>query len=146
MRILDAMILQMGRVASISIHEAIRNDYNAYHTHGFSSARSTGMLQQLQLDDGGPSNNRVMRSYLAALAHSALLQWYKRHKTAQRLASQDRHLDARSGELDELQSRPAPRCDPAAICAWYTAAAGLDPAGAVESWRRCASSARRSAI
>ncbi|MGH8733170.1 MAG: hypothetical protein ACREVB_05760, partial [Burkholderiales bacterium] len=77
----DAMILQMGRVASISIHEAIRRDYNAYHTHGFSSARRMGMLQQLQRDDGGPSSNRAMRSYLAALAHSALLQWYKQHRT-----------------------------------------------------------------
>ena len=33
------MILQMGRVASISIHEAIRNDYNAYHTHGLERAQ-----------------------------------------------------------------------------------------------------------
>jgi hypothetical protein len=77
----DAMILQMGRVASISIHEAIRSDYNAYHTHGFSNARSMDMLQRLQLDSEGPSSNRVMRTYLAAIAHSALLQWYKRHKT-----------------------------------------------------------------
>jgi hypothetical protein len=77
----DAMILQMGRVASISIHEALRRDYNAYHTHGISNARSMSMLQRLQLDGRGPSSNRVMRSYLAALAHSALLQWYKRHKT-----------------------------------------------------------------
>jgi len=124
----DAMILQMGRVASISIHEAIRSDYNAYHTHGFSSARSMDMLQRLQLDGAAPSSNRVMRSYLAAIAHSALLQWYKRHKTRNgarlKLITLTRDpVTWMSSHLVLRRYATLPQ-----IRAWYGAAAGLDPA------------------
>ena len=123
----DAMILQMGRVASISIHEAIRHDYNAYHTHGFSSARSTGMLQQLQLDNDGPSSNRVMRVHLAALAHSALLQWYKRHKTRNgaRLKIITLTRDPVSWMSSHLVLRRYATLPQ--IRGWYAAAAGLEP-------------------
>jgi hypothetical protein len=129
----DAIILQMGRVASISIHQAIRHDYNAYHTHGFSNARSVGMLQQLQRDDGGPSGNRAMRSYLAALAHSALLQWYKQHKTRNgaRLKIITLTRDPVSWMSSHLVLRRYATLPQ--IRAWYAAAAGLDPAGAVDA-------------
>jgi hypothetical protein len=124
----DAMILQMGRVASISIHEAIRGDYNAYHTHGISNARSMDMLQRLQLDGEGPSSNRVMRTYLAALAHSALLQWYKRHKTRNgarlKLITLTRDpVTWMSSHLVLRRYATLPQ-----IRAWHCAAAGLDPA------------------
>src|SRR5688572_11083303 len=124
----DAMILQMGRVASISIHEAIRRDYNAYHTHGFSNARSMDMLQRLQLDGEGPSSNRVMRTYLAAIAHSALLQWYKRHKTRNgarlKLITLTRDpVTWMSSHLVLRRYATLPQ-----IRAWYGAAASLDPA------------------
>lgn len=125
----DAMILQMGRVASISIHQAIRRDYNAYHTHGFSNARSAGMLQQLQLDDAEPDSNRVLRTYLAALAHSALLQWYKRHKTRNgaRLKIITLTRDPVSWMSSHLVLRRHATLPQ--ILAWHAAAAGLDPAG-----------------
>ena len=125
----DAMILQMGRVASISIHEAIRTDYNAYHTHGFSSARSADILQQLLQDDGGPSGNRMMRGYLAALAHGALLHWYKQHKT-------------RNGarlKIITLTRDPVSWMSSHLVLRRY---ATLPPS---TSWRRCAPLARRSA-
>jgi hypothetical protein len=124
----DAMILQMGRVASISIHEAIRSDYNAYHTHGFSNARSMDMLQRLQLDGEGPSSNRVMRTYLAAIAHSALLQWYKRHKTRNgaRLKLITLTRDPVSWMSSHLVLRRYATLPQ--IRAWYCAAAGVDPA------------------
>lgn len=127
----DAMILQMGRVASISIHQAIRRDYNAYHTHGFSNARSTGTLQQLRLDDAGPDSNRVLRSYLAALAHSALLQWYKRHKTRNdaRLKIITLTRDPVSWMSSHLVLRRHATLPQ--IRAWH-AAASLDPAGAAD--------------
>ena len=128
----DAMILQMGRVASISIHEALRNDYNAYHTHGFSNARSTDMLQRLQLDGGGPSSSRVMRTYLAALAHSALLHWYKRHKTRNgarlKLITLTREpVSWMSSHLVLRRYATLPQ-----ILAWYGAATGLGSAAAVD--------------
>lgn len=124
----DAMILQMGRVASISIHEAIRTDYNAYHTHGFSSARSADILQQLLQDDGGPSGNRMMRGYLAALAHGALLHWYKQHKTRNgaRLKIITLTRDPVSWMSSHLVLRRYATLPK--IRAWHVAAAGLDPA------------------
>lgn len=125
----DAMILQMGRVASISLHEALRRDYNAYHTHGFSNARCAGMLHRLQLDDGGPDSSRVMRTYLASLAHSALLTWYKRHKTRNgarlKLITLTRDpVTWMSSHLVLRRYATLPQ-----ILDWYGAVDGRDPAG-----------------
>jgi hypothetical protein len=128
----DAMILQMGRVASISIHEALRYDYNAYHTHGFSNARSTDMLQRLQLDGEGPNSNRVMRTYLAALAHSALLHWYKQHKI--RNGSRLKIITLTRDPVTWMSSHLVLRryATLPQIRAWYGATAGLDPAAAID--------------
>ncbi|HKP27619.1 MAG TPA: hypothetical protein VJV39_27365 [Dongiaceae bacterium] len=128
----DAMILQMGRVASISIHQALRHAYNAYHSHGVSPARCTGMLQRLQLDGSGPDSERVMRGCLATLAHGALLQWYKRHKTRNgaRLKIITLTRDPATWMSSHLVHRSYATLPQ--IRAWYVATAGRDPDRAVD--------------
>jgi hypothetical protein len=74
----DAIILQMGRVGSISIYEAIRSlGYNAYHSHGISDAHCLATLHRLQHN----ATRHAVLTHLAAVAHSGLLQWYQQHKT-----------------------------------------------------------------
>ena len=127
----DALILQMGRVASISIHEALRRDYNAYHTHGVASALSTGTAQQLR-DDGGPTGPRMSRTDRAAAAHAALLHWYKQHKTRNgarlKIITLTRDpVSWMSSHLTLLRHANLPK-----IRAWYGAATGRDPGDAVD--------------
>jgi len=80
----DALILQMGRVASMSIYHAMRErGYNAFHTHGISVGRRTGTLQHLA--DEARAKHPVhpgdpLRSHMAAVAHHELLVWYRQHK------------------------------------------------------------------
>jgi hypothetical protein len=128
----DAIIVQMGRVASISIRDAIRDDYNAYHSHGFSNERCLYQLQALQPADGGPSGDRAVRGFLAAVAHSALLNWYKRHKTRNgaRLKIITLTRDPATWMSSNLVLRSHATLPQ--IRGWYAAACGLDPAGAVD--------------
>ncbi|HEY1385555.1 MAG TPA: hypothetical protein VGF43_18160 [Dongiaceae bacterium] len=76
----DALILQMGRVASISIYHAMRErGYNAFHTHGISESAQSGTLASLR-DMARQPKIDVLRGHTAALAHHELLLWYRMHK------------------------------------------------------------------
>ena len=79
----DVLILQMGRVASMSIHRAMRErGYNAFHTHGISASVRQGTLHHLEstgraryhAHPGDP-----IRGHLAAVAHHELVEWYRQH-------------------------------------------------------------------
>lgn len=80
----DALILQMGWVASMSIYHAMRErGYNAFHTHGISAGRRRDTLQHLS-DEARPKHpvqpGDPLRSHMAAVAHHELLVWYRQHK------------------------------------------------------------------
>jgi hypothetical protein len=76
----DALILQPGRVASISIYHAMRaRGYNAFHTHGISRSRQMGTMNRI----GNDKRRRgidALRDHTAALAHYELLVWYRQYK------------------------------------------------------------------
>lgn len=76
----DALILQMGRVASISIYRAMRErGYNAFHTHGISDSAQSRTLASLKGRKRDPKID-ALRGHTAALAHHELLLWYRAHK------------------------------------------------------------------
>ncbi|HEY3149654.1 MAG TPA: putative capsular polysaccharide synthesis family protein [Dongiaceae bacterium] len=76
----DALILQMGRVASISIYHAMRAcGYNAFHTHGISESARSGTLMSLKSKTRQPKID-ALRGHTAALAHHELMVWYRMYK------------------------------------------------------------------
>jgi hypothetical protein len=76
----DALILQMGRVASISIYHGMRErGYNAFHTHGISERAQAATLAALKGARREPKID-ALRGHTAALAHHELLLWYRTHK------------------------------------------------------------------
>lgn len=129
----DLLILQMGRVASISLQEALRTrGYNAYHSHGISEARRRGQLERLERSGTDEAAIIALGSHVHALAHHELLRWYQRHKTRNgerlRIITLTRDpVSWMSSHLVLLKQYTVP-----AVRRWYAAEAGLDPAQPID--------------
>ena len=128
----DAMILQMGRVGSISIYETMRkHGYNTYHSHGFSDGRCLATLHRLQ----GNASPHAVLTHLAAVAHSGLLHWYKQHKTRNgaRLKIVTLTRDPASWMSSNLVLRKHETLPQ--IRAWHAVASGREAADDLEAMR-----------
>src|SRR5262249_22693795 len=77
----DALILQMGRVASVSIQRALSvRGYNAYHSHALNEGRRLGLLRRLEHAADDPARRGALDGHVATLAHHELVRWYRGHK------------------------------------------------------------------
>jgi len=78
----DVLILQMGKVASLSLDAAIRaQGFNAFHCHSLSAGLRKRNLDQLF---EGPFNDKLivhtLRLHTFYVALRLLVRWYQRHK------------------------------------------------------------------
>jgi hypothetical protein len=78
----NALILQMSKVASTSIQEALgTRGINAFHSHGLSAVPQRGALSHLMEDD---LTFRLaahdLRRHVQHVALHMMARWYRRHK------------------------------------------------------------------
>jgi hypothetical protein len=78
----NALVLQMGKVASTAIEAALcQRGINAFHSHGLSSISQHGGLSQLmetRLSHRLVSYN--LRRHIQHIAMEMLIRWYRQHK------------------------------------------------------------------
>ena len=79
----NALILQMGKVASTSIQSALlARGINAFHSHGLSSATHHGQLSALlekELTFRVAAHD--LRRHIQSIALRMMVRWYQEHKT-----------------------------------------------------------------
>lgn len=130
----NAVVLQMGKVASTSIQSALwSRGINAFHSHGLSAAPQFGMLTRLLENE--PTFRLAahdLRRHIQSVALRMLVRWYRTHKAyrGHRLKiitlTRDPVTHYRSAFLHRREgAQPA-------IFRWYRARMGLDAAAPVD--------------
>jgi len=130
----NALILQMGKVGSISICDALcERGINAFHTHGLSPTAQHAALSHLL---GGNVTFRLaahdLRRHIHNLALHTMARWYQRHQSYQ-----GRKLKVITLTRDPVTRYPSSfvhRRDSARadILAWHRARSGLQPTDPVD--------------
>lgn len=122
----NALVLQMGKVASTSIQSALlASGINAFHSHGLSSPSQHGRLSLLlDADLTFRLAAHDLRRHIQSVALHMMLRWYRRHQRYKR-----RKLKVITLTRDPATHFPSAflhRRDNSlpAILAWYRAHAG----------------------
>lgn len=79
----NILVLQMGKVASLAIHQALRESgaVNAYHTHNLSHASQERMLEHLLTSEFTfHLSSHELRYHVQNLALHMLVRWYQTHR------------------------------------------------------------------
>jgi hypothetical protein len=77
----NLLVLQMGKVASLAIHQALSETgaVNAFHFHGVSPGSQEKTLRHLLTADFTPLLARELRYHVQSVALGMLVRWYQAH-------------------------------------------------------------------